>query len=92
LILPNLKAYDQVLRPGLEDEQKKDQAERVAVALFRGLEQLEKDSANASNGHPEGQALKDRLVEVVGEVLGERVFRVGRPSLISAVLERDISV
>ena len=92
LILPNLKAYDMVLKPGLADEQKKDQAERVVFALLKALEQLEYDSANASNGHPEGQILKDRLIDAVGEILGTRIFDAGRPGLVSAVLEKDISV
>lgn len=92
LVLPNLKAYDLVLKPGLADDQKKEQAERVVHALLGALSQLEHDSANASNGHPEGQALKEKLVDVVGEVLGGRIFEAGRPGLVSAVLEKDISI
>lgn len=92
LILPNLKAYDLVLKPGLADEQKKDQAERVVHALLGALYQLEQESANVSNGHPEGQALKERLIEAVGEVLGNKIYETGRPGLVSAVLEKDISI
>lgn len=92
LILPNLKAYDMVLKPGMVDEQKRDQAERVASVLFRAMEQLERDSTHASNGHPEGQALQDRLVEAVGEVIGNRIYESKRPGLISAVLEKDVSL
>lgn len=92
LILPNLKAYDLVLKPGLADDQKKEQAERVVQVLLRALEQLESDSPNVSNGHPEGQALKDRLVEAVGEVLGTRIFESGRPGLVAAALEKDFTV
>jgi len=92
LILPNLKAYHLVLKPGLVDEQKMDHAERVAQALFRALEQLETDSTHSSNGHPEGQALRERLVDAVGDVLGDRIFQAGRPGLIAAVLEKDLSI
>ncbi|KAL1297755.1 hypothetical protein AAFC00_006292 [Neodothiora populina] len=92
LILPNLKAYDLVLKPGLADEQKKDQAEKVVQALLLALAKLSIDSTGVTNGHPEGEALKERLVETVGEVLGSRIFESGSPALISAVLEKDVSI
>lgn len=92
LILPNLKAYDVVLKQGLVEEQKKDQAEKVVSVLLRALETLEKDSANITNGHPEGNELKERLIEAIGEVMGTKVFDIGRPSLTSAVLAKDVII
>ncbi|KAI6830879.1 DUF1546-domain-containing protein [Hortaea werneckii] len=100
LILPNLSAYDTVLKTGLEDENagKKDQAEHVVQAIFRALSTLEEDavlvgmSATSQNGHPEGEALKERLIESLGEVMGQRVYESGRQGLINAVLEKDLAV
>ncbi|THY42102.1 DUF1546-domain-containing protein [Aureobasidium pullulans] len=92
LILPNLQAYDQVLKQGLADEQKKDQAERVALVLLQSLELLEQHSANMTNGHPEGAELKERLTEAIGEVLGARVYESGRAGLVSVVLDKDMAV
>jgi transcription initiation factor TFIID subunit 6 len=93
LILPNLQTYDLVLKQGLADEHKKDQAERVAQVLLESLQLLEQQSPrNTSNGHPEGRELKERLVEAIGEVLGGRVYESGRPGLVSVVLERDMAV
>ncbi|KAF2721100.1 DUF1546-domain-containing protein [Polychaeton citri CBS 116435] len=92
LILPNLKTYDLHLKPAIEDESKREQAEFVARAIMRALEILEQDAVGApqSNGHPEGDALQERLVEAVGEVIGNRVLQAGRPGLVNAVLEKDI--
>ena len=92
LILPNLKAYDLVLKPGLADEQNREQAEMVAHVLIKALETLEKDTVPAMNGHPEGESLKTRLVDTIGEVMGSRVYDMGRPNLASAVLEKDVSL
>lgn len=96
LILPNLPAYDRVLKAGLEDDAKKEQAQYVVQALMRALSTLEEDAVLAGgamqNGHPEGEALKERLGEAVGEVMGTRVFESGRQGLINAVLEKDLVV
>ena len=94
LILPNLKAYDVHLSEGLKDDAKRDQAEHVLQAIMRALETLEQDALGAAqaNGHPEGDALKDRLVEALGEVVGAKVFESGRQSLVNAVLEKDLVV
>lgn len=94
LILPNLKAYDVHLTEGIKDEGKREQAEHVLQAIMRALESVEQDSAGISqaNGHPEGNALKERLTEAVGETIGTKVFEVGRPSLVNVVLEKDIAV
>lgn len=77
LILPNLKAYDVLLKEGLEDDTKREQAEYVVDAIMKALAVLEEDSAGSGaqqqNGHPEGEALKQRLSEVLGDVIGERV-------------------
>ena len=93
LILPNLKAYDAVLSEGLRDEGRREQAEYVVGAIMRALETSEEDGLSGfSNGHPEGEALKDRLVEAVGEVIGIRVSDSGREGLVSAVLEKDVKL
>lgn len=93
LIVPNLKVYDAHLQRVLQDESKKKQAEFVVQAIMRALEVLEQDAvAGMQNGHPEGEALRERLVEAIGEVMGSRVFENGRQGLANAVLEKDLAV
>lgn len=92
LILPNLKVYDLVLKQGMSDNQQKDQANRVVQALLSALEILERDAIDVTNGHPEGEELENRLTEAIGDVMGTKVFESGRPSLVSAVLEKAIAV
>jgi transcription initiation factor TFIID subunit 6 len=92
--LPNLKSYDVHLQAGLKDESKREQAEHVVQAIMRALDLLEQDAVGMAhaNGHPEGDALKERLVEAVGEVIGAKVFESGRQTLVNAVLETDLAV
>lgn len=94
LIVPNLKAYDEHLREGLKDDGKKADANKVVEVIMKALEYLEQDAIGTvqANGHPEGDALKERLVEAVGEVIGSKVFEEGRPTLVNAVLEKDLAV
>ena len=96
LILPNLKAYDLHLREGLQDEMKREQAEYVVEAIMKALATLEQETVDPEggvqqNGHPEGEALKERLCEALGEVVGEKILESGRVGLIDAVLEKDFS-
>lgn len=90
LVLPNLKAYDAILKQGLADETTKEQAERVVLLLLEALRSLDPVSGSASNGHPEGDQLKGRLEGAVGDVLGGRVFDTQSQALVAAVLEADL--
>ena len=94
LILPNLKAYDAVLSEGTRDENRREQAEHVVRALMRALGVLAKEpraGGRSSNGFPEGEALKERLVEVVGEALAERIASAdgGDHGVVGAVLDSE---
>lgn len=96
LIIPNLKLYDPHLQEGLKDEAKREQAQYVVDAIMKALDVVEKDAVDLGgtqqNGYPEGDALKERLSERLGEVVGARVFETGRQMLINAVLEKDVEV
>lgn len=92
LVIPNLRDYDPVLKQGLADEQKRNQAERVVSVLLGSLQFLEQESANLTNGHPEGAQLKERLSEAVGEVLGERIYESGRSETVSVVLDNSLTM
>ena len=77
LILPNLKTYDLHLRDGIKDEARREQAEYIVLAIMRALEALEQDAVGSmQNGHPEGDALRERLVEAAGEVVGLSLIHI----------------
>ncbi|KAF1822679.1 DUF1546-domain-containing protein [Dissoconium aciculare CBS 342.82] len=92
LIIPNLPAYDAHLRQGLRDESRREQAEHVVLALIRAIETLEQSAVvgNQSNGYPEGAAAKERLTEILGESIATKIVEINRPSLIAAVLEKEL--
>lgn len=93
LILPNLAAYDAILKEGLKDETRAKDAEMVVEALFAGLEMCARDSLpNLSNGASTSDDVKDQVMKKVGEVLGIRVMDSRRPEIIRAVLEADLSM
>ncbi|KAK5133896.1 hypothetical protein LTR08_007125 [Meristemomyces frigidus] len=97
LLVPNLKTYDAHLQRCVADEAKKEDAKTVVKALMRAFESLERDAlvlenSVQQNGHPEGEELRDRLVDAVGEVMGTKVFESGNVGLANAVLEKDLAV
>lgn len=92
LLLPNLRLYDSILKEGLLDESRKMEAEMVVRALMQGLARLEHGAVNIVNGVGNTDGVRDRLAEKVGDVLAERVTLSGRPKLVAAVLEADVSL
>ncbi|KAI9828387.1 MAG: hypothetical protein M1832_002815 [Thelocarpon impressellum] len=94
LILPNIKTYETVIKEdGLGDGARKAEAEIMVAALLKALRSLEADRPKLANGNSGdgGDAMKGRLVEVLGTVVGTRVFELGRPELAHAIVtEADI--
>ena len=95
LVLPNLKEYDLlVLRDGMADEARRADAEKVVKAIIAGLESLERESSiqpvDGLNGDDDGEKMRKQLVDVVGEIVGERVLQIGRKSLFQAVLASKV--
>lgn len=95
LILPNLKLYENVLKPELEnDSPKQRDAEMVLEAILSGLKKLEEPDAELLVKHENsiiGEDMKTRLVEKVGDILAERVWRLGRSSLIRAIVDAQMA-
>lgn len=95
LVLPNLRAYDAVLADALNGggEQKRVEAEMVVGALLLCLQEVERAAVAAGgggvNGHAEGERLRERLAEKIGDVLAERVVQLDRPEMVRAILEAD---
>jgi transcription initiation factor TFIID subunit 6 len=64
------------------------------LAIIRAIETLEQSAigASQSNGHPEGAAVRERLTEILGESIASKIAEINRPSLIAAVLEKELVV
>lgn len=88
-LLPNLKAYDAVLKEGLADESKKADADMVIMAILRVLQEIERSQGFMGRSEVPPDA-KDSVIEKVGEVIGEKIMEMSRPGLIKAVLDADI--
>lgn len=94
LIVPNLKGYSKLLQEGvMEENPRRPEAERVLAALLAVLNSL-RDGRSRSplvNGNGHGVAVTDelrqRLSEVVGELIATRIAEVGDGQLAHAVLE-----
>jgi transcription initiation factor TFIID subunit 6 len=91
LLLPNLAAYDSVLKEGLEDESRKPEAEMVIRALLESLALLGKEVVGA-NGDFSGSSSADRVREKIGPTLGDRVVDANNPRLTKAILEANLGI
>lgn len=91
LLLPNLAAYDSVLKEGLEDESRKPEAEMMIRALLAALASLG-DEVVGVNGDYSAANTAGRIKEKIGPVLGERVVDSDNPRLTKAILEADLGV
>ncbi|KAF2090882.1 transcription initiation factor TFIID subunit 6 [Saccharata proteae CBS 121410] len=93
LILPNLKLFDVILKERLADENAKAEAEMVVMVILKGLKSIEKRGATLmTNGTAGGEETKSKVAEKVGEVIGEKVIQLGRPRLIEAVLDANVTL
>lgn len=92
LILPNLAAYDSLLKEGLSDDNRKTDAEMVLKALLESLSLLAKEVIGVQNGDASGPNVAERINERVGEALGSRVVEADNTRLIKAILQADLAV
>lgn len=96
LILPNLKLYEKVIRPELEeDTPKKRDAEMVVEAIFNVLKLLEEDEVVAAGGlilKTEGgdemrEEMREQMARKIGEVMADRVWKGGKGGMVRAILD-----
>ncbi|KAI9822542.1 MAG: hypothetical protein M1827_000261 [Pycnora praestabilis] len=95
LILPNLKMYGSVIKNEItEDGPKKAEAEMVLNVILAALCLLEDGHFSLTNGHAGdgGEEVLEKLVDKVGELVGSRIFDMGRPRLSHAILEDEVKL
>ncbi|EHY54192.1 histone H4-like TAF Taf6, SAGA complex subunit [Exophiala dermatitidis] len=94
LIVPNLKAFTELLEDDLQDQGvKKAEAEKVVSAIFNALGTLVDDEIPLlTNGHSveSENELRKKLVDKVGPVIGNRIADSGHTKLAKAVLQGDL--
>lgn len=93
LILPNLKAYGELLQESLQDGSKRqEEVEKVLTAIINALGTLIDDDLPMLNGHANGAAQDQRtkLIDQLGEVIGSRIADSGHQQLAKVVLEGDL--
>lgn len=93
LIVPNLKAYSELLEDDLQDPgAKKAEAEKVISAILNSLESLIDDEIPWMNGHSgdSTRELRAKLVDKLGETIGGRIAASGHAQLAQAVLDDDL--
>jgi transcription initiation factor TFIID subunit 6 len=92
LILPNIKLYEQVLKPELEEDsgQRRD-AGMVVEAIFNVLKLLEGDEADIPNRMQDNENMTEEvkvaLVDKLGDVVAERVWKEGKSGMVQAILD-----
>ena len=88
LIVPNLKAYGELLQEAINGgSPAKDDAEMAVGAVLGTLESLEEDVVALTNGHSSDDGKEGRLVEKVGEFIAKRLVATRRLKLVDAILE-----
>lgn len=92
LIVPNLKLYEKVIGPDLEeDTPRKRDAEMVVEAIFSALKLLEEDEVLATikreNGDSGDERLRELLGKRIGDVMAERVWKSGNRGLARSIVE-----
>jgi transcription initiation factor TFIID subunit 6 len=90
LIVPNLKDFEELLQDEHQSNSlKKEEAEKVIIAIINVLGSLVDEDLPMINGHTDNAAanLRTRLNVKVGEVIGSRIADSGHIPLIKAVLE-----
>ncbi|KAK8229393.1 hypothetical protein HDK90DRAFT_356748 [Phyllosticta capitalensis] len=92
LIMPNLRLYEEVLKERLADESTKAEAEMVVAVLLRGLQTVESGVSPMTNGVGSGNESREKLVGKIGEVMGNKVYELGRPRLVAEILSTGTDI
>jgi transcription initiation factor TFIID subunit 6 len=90
LVLPNLKAYEEIFKEDLQEGSiKKAEAEKVVAAIIGSLGMLVDEAVPMTNGHSNQAAeqMTTQLIDKVGEVIGEKIANSGNLRLARAILD-----
>lgn len=89
LVIPNIATFDSLLKEGLADPTKHEEAQMLMTAFLRAIQVVADRSVRMVNGEATGADARERVVGKIGEVMGNEVVKSGDPRLVKAVLEAD---
>ncbi len=95
LLIPNLKPYEAIIKDEITDNgPKKSEAELVLSAIMASLQSLVKDRASMANGNAGDGAeeLRAKVIDKVGELVGNKIFELGRIPVAQAVVEDQLQL
>ena len=89
LIVPHLKEYEGLIKDEIQGEgSRKAEAEKVLSSILRVLASLVDENVPMMNGHTDEAAdeMRERLIERIGEVAGNRIMESSHIHLAKAIL------
>jgi transcription initiation factor TFIID subunit 6 len=90
LIVPNLKEYEGLIRDQIASNgARQAEAEKVVTSILNVMGTLVEDGMPMMNGHTDQDAaeIKKKLVENVGDLIGNRIADSGHIQLVKVVLD-----
>ena len=85
--------YNDILKEAMADDLKKPEAERVIAVLLKALDGLERTRGAArTNGVANLGALREGLVEKVGDVLTDKFVASQRTAVAQVIMETNVSL
>jgi transcription initiation factor TFIID subunit 6 len=89
-VVPNLKEYESLIKEDLQSNSvKRAEVEKVISAILNVLGSLVEETPPMMNGHSEEAAeeMRSKLVDKIGEVIGNKIADAGHLPLAKAILE-----
>jgi transcription initiation factor TFIID subunit 6 len=89
LIVPNLKAYEKLVREAIiEEGPRRPEAEKVVSLILAVLATLQKDHTHLTNGDAAvvTDELREQLAEKIGQLLASRIAEAGEVQLAHSIL------
>lgn len=90
LVVPNLRDFEELLKEELDGNgAKKEEAEKVIAAILNVLGSLVDQDQPTMNGHSDeaATAVRAKLIDTIGEVIGGRIADAGHMPLARAILD-----
>lgn len=89
LVIPNIATFDPLLKEGLADPSKAEDAQILMTAFLHAIQVIAKRPVGMVNGEASSDTAKQAVVAKLGEIMGRLVVENGDPKMVKAVLDAD---